>query len=613
MADIIQLLPDSVANQIAAGEVIQRPASIIKELVENSIDAAATEIKIVVKDGGRSLVQVIDNGQGMSATDARMAFERHATSKIRKAEDLFGILSMGFRGEALASIAAVAQVELKTRREEDTLGSLLVISGSQVQANESTTCPVGSNFQVKNLFFNVPARRKFLKKDSTEFKHIITVFQRIALTYPQISFTLIHNDKETYVLPKSDLLQRIINMQGRHLAKSLNPLNTQTSMISISGYIGKPEHARKSGAEQFFFVNNRFMKHPYFHKAVMLAYQELIPANVYPSYFIYLNIDPNDIDINIHPTKTEINFENSQAIFQIIRASVKESLGKYNVTPSIDFNQDGAVEIPYNFGKTELPQPPEIHLQQGYNPFDTNTFEKKVGSYRPQKNENPIDAWEKLYEAVDNHQVEQAQQQEQQELEAFQEADKNTQRAIFQLKKRYIVTPVKSGLMIIDQKRAHQRVLYDYFSQKFFAEQQIYSQQTLFPVSLDFNQAEQAVFEQIAPRLQELGFDIAQLAQRSYVVNGAPADVETHQIKPIIEELVAAYEETETFDELQIQRKLINSLAKASSIDYGRELNQTEMQDLLDNLLACPTPNFTETGKKVIHIIDSEDIQHFFD
>src|SRR5512133_659659 len=472
MPDVIKLLPDSVANQIAAGEVIQRPASVVKELVENSVDAGGKNIRVIIKDSGKTLIQVIDNGSGMTETDARLAFERHATSKITSAQDLFAIKTKGFRGEALASIAAVAMVELKTRMENNETGILVVISGSKVEKQEPCSCTPGSSFSVKNLFFNIPARRKFLKSDNTEIRHIINEFQKIVLAHPDIRFSLHHNDAEIYNLTGTNLRQRIIGVFGKQINQDLITLETETSLINIKGFIGKPENARRTYGEQFFFVNNRFMKHPYFHKAVVEAYQNILPVEAIPSYFIFMEADPASIDINIHPTKTEIKFEDERSIWQILMASVREALGRFNIVPSLDFENEALIDIPVMRSSDLIPEQPKIQINTQFNPFDKEDRDQDRSGYIERFEKENTANWEKLYKTLEK---------ENENPEKF-EKIRESQRKFFQVKNKYIVCPVKSGLMMIDQKRAHERVLYERFLDTLRNKQAV-SQAEMFPVT----------------------------------------------------------------------------------------------------------------------------------
>ena len=540
MSDIIHLLPDSVANQIAAGEVIQRPASVIKELVENAIDAEACNIHVLVTDAGKTCIQVIDDGKGMSETDARLSFERHATSKIREASDLFALRTMGFRGEALASIAAVAQVELKTRLEAEELGTKLVIAGSKVESQEAVSCPKGSNFSIKNLFFNIPARRKFLKANSTELSNILTEFERIALVHPEVAFSLYSNDSELFNLPVSSLRQRILAVFGKKLNQQLLSVDVNTTMIKISGYVAKPETARKKGAHQYFFVNGRYMRHPYFHKAVMDAYEQLIPIGEQISYFLYFEVDPANIDVNIHPTKTEIKFENEQAIWQIISAAVKESLGKFNAVPSIDFDTEDMPDIPA-FEQNLPPEPPRVQYNSDFNPFKTSSSGSGggVAGYSRHKVE-----WEDLYGGLEkaskmNRPVI---NEPEAEPDYFSPAEPEAPAVVpstlyanepivekgnlhLQFKGRFILTSVKSGLMLIDQHRAHIRVLFDRYMMQ-IRQKQGMSQGVLFPEILQLPVSEAAVLQSIMDDLSAVGFELSDLGGGSYAINGIPAGIE---------------------------------------------------------------------------------------
>lgn len=535
MSDIIRLLPDSVANQIAAGEVIQRPASVIKELVENAIDAGAQHIDVLVTDAGKSSIQVVDDGKGMSETDARLSFERHATSKIREAADLFALRTMGFRGEALASIAAVAQVELRTCVEGEELGTKLVIAGSKVESQEAISCPKGSNFCVKNLFFNVPARRKFLKSNQTELSNILTEFERIALVNPNVSFTLYHNDAELFNLPAIQLRQRIMGVFGKKINQDLLSLDVDTTMVRISGFVARPESARKKGARQYFFVNGRYMRHPYFHKAIMDAYEHLIPVGEQVSYFIYFDVDPGNIDVNIHPTKTEIKFENEQAIWQILAAAVKETLGKFNAVPSIDFDTEGMPDIPaFESSPYAGIQPPKTTYNPDYNPFNTSAVPPSSYSSKPSRD------WEQLYEGLEHHSSAQhiqksypddgdyftAASMEQpvtptlyDHSEEAAMGEKSSQH--YQFKGRFILTSVKSGLMIIDQQRAHIRILYDQYLEQ-ITRRQGASQGMLFPDIVQFPVSEVPVLQEIMEDLSYLGFELTDLGGGSYAINGIP-------------------------------------------------------------------------------------------
>jgi DNA mismatch repair protein MutL len=599
MADIIQLLPDAVANQIAAGEVIQRPASVVKELVENAVDSGADVITINVKDSGRTLVQVIDNGSGMSETDARLCWERHATSKIRLATDLFSIRTKGFRGEALASIAAIAEVSLKTKRKSDQLGTHIKISASVTNTNEPVACQDGSNFSVKNLFYNIPARRKFLKSNSTELRHIITEFNHIALAHPGIEFSLIHNNSQIYNLPKSNLRQRIIAIFGKNLNQNLIPVTTDTSLVRIDGFIGKPEFAKKTYGEQFFFVNNRYIKHPYFHKAVSQAYQQILPADAIPSYFIFFDSDPEKIDINIHPTKTEIKFEDEQAIWQILLAVVKESIGRYNLMPSLDFNTEGVIDIPVMRNETEI-RVPQININRNFNPFENDLNTASRNPYRERADYfESVDPFENARKDFFTPQ----QTFEDKTGDNFTEGNK-----YLQVKNRFIVTAVKSGLMVIDQKRAHERILYEE-NLLSLSKDSFTGQQTLFPETIELNQADYVTFMGIIEDVNRLGFDIRDLGNNAIIVNGIPATVKNSALKDIIEEMLETYKSYEGDLQLEAREKIARSVANASAIPYGKVLEQEEMRNLVDHLFACSNPNYSPSGKQVINIINIEEIE----
>ena len=620
MSDIIQLLPDSVANQIAAGEVIQRPASVIKELVENAVDAKASSIQVILKDAGRTLIQVIDNG--MSATDARLAFERHATSKIKVADDLFSLHTMGFRGEALASIAAIAQVELRTKRKEDEMGTLITLAASTVESQECVSCPTGSNFCVKNIFYNVPARRKFLKSNQVELSNIINEFERIALINPEVSFILKHNDNELFNLQPGNFRQRIVSIYGKGMNQQLLPLEIETSLIKISGYIGKPEAARKRNALQYFFVNGRYMRHPYFHKAVMQSYEQLIPVGEMPNYFINFTVEPSQIDVNIHPTKTEIKFENEQAIWQIISATVKEALGKFSAVPSIDFDMTDAPDIPI-FQKNNPVAPPKSNFNPSYNPFKMSTG----GNSR-----RPDFDWNKLYAGFTSGQVPVAGKEEESEIFASaidREDDELSEESLIvqsvistdnmgdtggsfmQIRGRYILTNVKSGLMIVDQYRAHVRILFDRYMSCIQAKQGV-SQRTLFPEIIQLTTAQVAILQNIMADLQFLGFDLSDMGNNAYSVNGIPSGIEGVNIETLIWNMLETATEKGRDVKADIHERLALSLAEAAAIPYGQVLSSLEMEQLVGDLLASVMPNYTPDGKTVISILSNDEITKRF-
>lgn len=600
MADIIKLLPDSVANQIAAGEVIQRPASVVKELMENSVDAGARNIRILIRDAGKTLIQVIDDGTGMSETDARLAFERHATSKITTAQDLFAITTKGFRGEALASIAAVAMVELRTRRQEDEAGTIIVINGSRVESQEICSCPAGSSFLVKNLFFNVPARRKFLKSDNTEIRHIINEFQKVVLAHHGIRFSLYHNDTEIYNLPETNMRQRIVGVFGKNINQDLISLDTETSLIKISGFVGKPENARRTFGEQFFFVNNRFMKHPYFHKAVMEAYQNILSPDAVPSYFIFTEVNPEKIDINIHPTKTEIKFEDERAIWQILMASVREALGRFNIVPSLDFENEALIDIPVIKAGGKMPQPPAIEIDTGYNPFSGEEKVKKAGVVERFERERAA-RWEMLYPAS----------RERDTAPEEREILPDSQRKIFQIKNKYIVCPVISGLMIIDQKRAHERILYERFLQILNNDSQV-SQKTLFPEKVELNPADLFVVKEIESDLRLLGLDIRDLGNNFVSINSIPAGTEGIDPKEMLGIFLSEFKSKQSDPSSGVKEKVASALARSSAIPYGKVLARSEMEDLFDTLFACSSPNYSPSGKPVINIITLDELDKRF-
>ena len=608
MSDIIQLLPDSVANQIAAGEVIQRPASVIKELVENSVDAGAQHIDVVVIDAGRTSIQVIDDGKGMSETDARLSFERHATSKIRKADDLFNLHTNGFRGEALASIAAVAQVELKSRQASDEVGTLLTIAGSRIEGQEPCSCAVGSIFTINNLFYNVPARRKFLKSNTTELNNILAAFERIVLVNPQISFTLHSNNTELFNLKAGNVRQRIIEVFGKRINQDLLPVNVETTMCKISGFVGKPEAARKKGAHQFFFVNGRYMKHPYFNKAVLTAYDRLLPQGEQVPYFLYFEVNPNDIDVNIHPTKTEIKFENEQAIWQILMAAVKESIGMFNEVPSIDFDTEDKPDIPvYNPDVMPTTSAPKISLNPHYNPFKKNNGE----SYR-QPAKQVDQQWEQLYEGL-NGVTEDRQEGNLFESEPGTETASNIieekSPAHYQYKGKYIMTAVKSGLMIIDQHRAHVRVLYERYLQQ-ISQQEVHSQKVLFPEVLQFSVKQDVTVQKILPEMSKMGFELDNLGGGSYAVNAIPVGLDGVNPLKLVQDMVDSAIEKGVSAVEEVNQTLALALARHAAITQGEVLSNEEMETLVNDLFACSNVNYTPDGKNVLCILKQQEIEH---
>ena len=625
MSDVIKLLPDSVANQIAAGEVIQRPASVIKELVENAVDAGATNIQIILKDAGRTLIQVVDNGCGMSDTDARLAFERHATSKIKAADDLFALRTMGFRGEALASIAAIAQVDLRTKRHGESVGTRIVISGSKVESQEPEACQPGSNMMVKNLFFNVPARRKFLKKDSVELSNIMREFERLALVNTDVEFTLIHNDAVLHQLMKGSLKQRICDLFGKSLDHQLIPVATDTPIVKISGFVSLPENARRRNALQYLFVNGRNMRHPYFHKALMQCYEQLISADTQPSYFIDFKVDPDTIDVNIHPTKNEIKFENEQPIWQILVAAVKESLGKFNAVPSIDFESVDVPDIPAFNPNANAAH--GIDLDTSYNPFATTASIYKPsaiggGAWRPERKAVAQD-WQKLYEDFteerevygESSALSQLLGAESIEEKAGQQEmfDSSAKEAVsvMQIKNRYILSPSTSGLMVVDQHRAHIRILFDRYID-LARNGDLASQRVIFPEVLQLSPSQNVVLDSIIDEVATLGFDLAFLGDNAWSVNGVPSVIGDVNPVEVLMQIVESV--SETGDEVgdSLRENIALSMAKASAIRAGQPLSQSDMEHLLSDLFKVSTPNYTPDGQVVISNILFDDISRLF-
>lgn len=656
MNDIIQLLPDSVANQIAAGEVIQRPASVIKELVENSIDAGATLINVVCVDSGRTSIQVTDNGKGMSETDARLSFERHATSKIRQADDLFNLHTMGFRGEALASIAAVAQVELRTRRPDDDLGTALTIAGSRFVSQEPVQCPVGCNFTISNLFYNVPVRRKFLKSNTTELNNIVTAFERIALVYPDVAFTLYNNQTELYNLKAGGLRQRIVDVIGKKINQHLLPIDIDTTMCKITGFVGKPESARKKGARQFFFVNGRYMKHPYFHKAIMTAYERLVPEGEQIPYFIYFTVNPTDIDVNIHPTKTEIKFENEQTVWQILTAAVRDAVGMFNDVTAIEFDTEGQPDIP---ALGAMPQAdisaPKVQYNPAYNPFNEPSAQRSSAA---------PDNWEQLYEGLSSaHSRQQSAPSlfgndtggviqsrsnatnkpfadngivlskgfskpdglnaESAEFNAL-SADTDMLSAStepspleekspthYQYKGRYIMTSVKSGLMIIDQYRAHTRILYEGYIEQ-MQKRRPSSQKPLFPDTIHFSASDKVVVEAVMPELQNIGFELTPNEEGDYKITAVPSGLDGLDYVALVQDLVASAREKTTSAIDDINHSIALELARNAAVTYGQVLTNAEMENIVNSLFACSNFSYTPDGKKILTMLRQTDLEQLF-
>jgi DNA mismatch repair protein MutL len=610
--DIIHLLPDSVANQIAAGEVVQRPASVIKELMENAVDAGASTIDVLVQDAGRTSIQVIDDGKGMTETDARMAFERHATSKIAKAEDLFTLQTMGFRGEALPSIAAVSQVKLTTRTAEQELGVQLCLEGSRVVSQEVCSCPVGANFEVSNLFFNVPARRKFLKSNQTELNNIIQDFERIALVNPSVAFTLSSNGNRLMQLPAGGSLQRIVGIFGKRLSEQLLPLQVETSLVKISGFVGKPEAARKKGASQYLFVNGRFMRHPRFHYAVMEAFSHLIPEGDQVPYFIFFQVDPANIDVNIHPTKTEIKFENEQEIWSIILAAVRDALGKFNAVPTIDFDVEGRPDIPtYDARGLSDVKVPRVQVNPSYNPFSIHSERSK-----------PTRQWDKLFEGAGGKEQGAREYQKTSGLQdnplapcpslpassLFQESQEMSSQH-YQYKGQYILTAVQSGLMMVDQRRAHIRILYERYMKQ-MQEHNTATQGLLFPELLELSPSDAALLTGILDDIKALGFDITPLGGSSFSIVGTPSG----QANPVavVQQMVESVKQQDGAHADALHHQLALVLARSNAIEVGEALTTMQMETLIGDLFQCSNPNLTPNGKTILTILQQEQIDKMF-
>ena len=616
MDDIIHLLPDSVANQIAAGEVVQRPSSIVKEMVENSIDAGADSIQVIIVEGGKNCVQVIDNGCGMSETDARMAFERHATSKINQASDIYNLATMGFRGEALASIAAVAQVEMKTRRKEDEIGTLIQIDGAKVMEHKPVACPVGTNIAVRNLFFNIPVRRKFLKKTQTELNNIIQDFERIVLVYPDIKFELFHNDTPVFKLDKAGLKQRIADICGERTADSLIPLQTETPLVNVVGFVGKPETAKRKGARQFFFVNGRFMKHQYFHAAVERAFDNIIPQGEHVNYFVYLKVDPQNIDVNVHPTKTEIKFENEQIIWQVFNAVVREAIGRFNEVPAIDFDRKADdIDIP------AMPASPGgvrmTHSYGGYNPFKPQEGSKTASSYD----------WEKLYPQNDEMQETQEiiltgslsnQAPRQTELwkgQDFNDSQKQNLttevKELFQYAGRYIVMPHNGGIAIVDQHRAHVAVLFQDYMERIRHTQNV-AQGLLFPEIVQLTKQEDDALQLVKDEIKAVGFELTPLGAASYSLNAIPTGIDGTDYAKLLHNLLWTASENKNAVKQTMAENIALAMAQTAAIPYGQELSSNEMRRLVEQLFSLANPNRTPEGKIIFNIVDDNKIEHMF-
>ncbi len=622
MADIIQLLPDHVANQIAAGEVVQRPASVVKELLENAIDAEATTIKLIVKDAGKTLIQVIDNGKGMSATDARLSFERHATSKIRNAEDLFQLNTKGFRGEALASIAAIAHVELKTKHEDDELGTCIEIEGSEVKSQDVVVTPKGTSLAVKNLFFNIPARRNFLKSNAVELRHVIDEFHRVALAHPSITFSMFHNGSETFNLPESNYRQRIVNIFGTKTNEKLVPVEEATEVLTISGFVGKPEFAKKSRNEQFFFVNNRFIKSAYLNHAINSAFEGLLKDGAQPSYFLNLTVNPQTIDINIHPTKTEIKFDDEHTLYAILRSAVKHSLGQFNIAPVLDFERDANLDTPYNYQQKSAPS---VEVDSSFNPFKDEVVTSKSSSSASSFSTSPSfkkdrgTSWESLYVGLESKGNQSASnfnevtfESEPETASIFENDNEVEQKqTTYQLNNKFIISTIKSGMLVIDQHKAHQRVLYEEYLQNITVKEGV-SQQLLFPLELHFSKQEIQLIQQLQEDLEATGFVFTHVKDEIVVITGVPVNVPESEVSIILEQLISDVENEVPDSHFSAADLLAKSMAKSLAIKTGQTLTNTEQEHLVNRLFACKEPSVSPTNKTTFITMTVDELEKKF-
>ena len=612
MPDFIRLLPDSVANQIAAGEVIQRPASAVKELLENSIDAGATQVKLIIRDAGRTLIQVMDNGSGMSVTDARMCFERHATSKIREAGDLFSIRTLGFRGEALASIAAIAQVELRTRKENEELGTCVVIEGSRVKSQEDVSCPKGTTIFVRNLFFNVPARRNFLKSDTVEFRHVMEEFQRVALVHPDMDFSLYHNDKPVFQLSKENLRLRIVHIFGNSINEKLLPVQVNTEHVRIHGFIGKPEMAKRTRGEQYFFANGRFIKNTYLHHAVEQSYEELIPETAIPAYFLYIEVDPSTIDVNIHPTKTEVNFEHGPLLYGTLRSAVKQALGMFSLIPVLDFDREPSLDI--DPPKGYEPKQPTITVDPDYNPF----MRPAAGSARPEGLRANRAQWEKLFEAAagDRETAESGLQDtlfpSQESGSAIDDAGADSGSAseakYFQVQNRFIVAAVKSGLLIIDQQKAQERIMYEKIY-SMLENESVVQQHKLFPLSFQLSPIDSDILSEIRPELRLLGFELDELGRGVFVCNAVPANLPVTETRDIIDGLLEDFKNNKTNPGSDRRSRMAKVISGRIALKAGKALLAEEMKLLVEELFSCSVPDIAPDGRSIFKILSGQEIE----
>lgn len=602
MSDIIQLLPDHVANQIAAGEVVQRPASVVKELLENAIDSQATSIKLIIKDAGKALVQVIDNGIGMSQTDARLSFERHATSKIKKAEDLFNLHTKGFRGEALASIAAIAHVDLKTKQENQEIGTFIKIEGSTLVFQENISTPKGTSVAVKNLFYNIPARRNFLKSNSIETQHIISEFQRVALAHPSVSFSFYHNENEIYNLISGNLRQRIVAIFGKKTNEKLVPIHEETDVVTVNGFVAKPEFSKKKRGEQFFFVNDRFIKNAYLNHAVSSAFESLLSNGYFPTYFLYLTVPTKSIDINIHPTKTEIKFDDEKTLYAILRSTIKHSLGQYNVAPVLDFERSASFDTPYDF-KNKNTQTPRVSVNPDFNPFKSE--EQKSINF-PFKRET-TQKWESLYTGIDIQNIE----VEAETINTSLFSDEKSNSKTYQIHNKYIVSSIKSGIVYINQNLAHQRILYEDFLENITVKEAA-SQQLLFPLEISFNKDDIYLIKEIKEDLENIGFLFDKISDETIVIKGIPVTITESQINIIIEQLLEDIKNDvpdASFSQLDIMAK---SLAKSLAIKTGTKINLREQEEIVNKLFNCKQPDLSPFGKTTFVTINIDEIDKRF-
>lgn len=615
MADIIQLLPDHVANQIAAGEVVQRPASVVKELLENAIDAGASAIKLIIKDAGKTLVQVIDDGKGMSTTDARLSFERHATSKIRTADDLFQLHTKGFRGEALASIAAIAHVELKTKLEQDDVGTTIVIEGSHVVSQEVVVTPKGTSISVKNLFFNIPARRNFLKSNTVELRHVIDEFHRVALAHPNISFALYNNGSESFNLPISNYRQRIVNIFGNKTNEKLVPVEEDTEVLEISGFVGKPEFAKKTRGEQYFFVNNRFIKSAYLNHAIASAFDGLLKSGTHPSYFLNLTVDPQTIDINIHPTKTEIKFDDEHTLYALLRSAVKHSLGQFNIAPVLDFERDPSLDTPYSHENTDTGVP-KVEVDRSFNPFQEETQSKaRATSYKKE----PAANWESLYVGLESKGTKTHQdfsevhfESEESTSSIFDDEKQIEQvNTTYQLHNKYIVSTIKSGMLVIDQHRAHQRILYEELLKNMTIKEAV-SQQLLFPIQLHFSTQEITIVKQLKDDLENTGFVFSNFNDESLEITGVPVSVPESEVSIILEQLISDVENEVPDSNFSATDLLAKSMAKSLAIKTGQSLQKDEQEHLVNKLFACKEPNISPTNRSTFITLSVDELDKKF-